>query len=474
MAEVRQYCFTSSVCGATGMGQTVLHAPSAMLIDGWADDVIFNVNSDGMIETVETGATAPVGSVRLAGPVLPGMANLHSHAFQRAMAGLGERAQTGTGDSFWSWRTTMYRFLERLGPEDIGAIASQLYLEMLKSGYTAVGEFHYLHHQPDGTPYDDPAEIAWRLIDAAQETGIAMTLLPVLYTFGGFGEMPAEPGQRRFVNTSDAFLRLLQTLEPLRDRGVRLGVAPHSLRAVSKAGLTEVLAYLDDSTPVHIHIAEQLLEVAQCLRWSKARPVAWLLDHLPVDRRWCLVHATHMTASERARMAASGAVAGLCPTTEANLGDGIFPLVAFLNRRGAFGIGSDSHVSISPIEELRWLEYVQRLRRRGRCVVSDPDVPHTGEALWRWAGAGGARALGQAITGLQAGAPADVIVLDPQHPSLVARRHGQLLDSVIFSGNTNPVRDVFVRGRQLIDCGRHANEDRIACEFAAVMGSLAG
>ncbi len=455
------------------MSRAVLHAPSAMLNDGWADDVLIAIDSSGMIETVHTGTPAPPDSIRLGGPALPGMANLHSHAFQRAMAGLGEKAGAGTADSFWSWRETMYRFLACLGPCEVGAIAAQLYLEMLKAGYTAVGEFHYLHHQQDGTPYDDPAEIAWRLVDAAQCTGIALTLLPVLYTFGGFGEAPADPGQRRFVNDSDAYLRLLQALQRSRDSAVTLGIAPHSLRAVGRAGLMQVLACIDDRAPVHIHIAEQRREVSECVAWSGMRPVAWLLEHAPVDRRWCLVHATHVTAGEVARMAASGAVAGLCPTTEANLGDGMFPLGSYLKRRGVFGIGSDSHVSTSPVEELRWLEYVQRLRRRRRCVVTSRDLPHTGEALWRAGLEGGARALGRAAAGLQPGAPADVIVLDAGHPSLVARRHGQLLDSFVLSGNDNPVRDVFVRGRHVINAGRHAMQDRIAGDYEAVMRSLA-
>ena len=455
------------------MARGVLHAPSAMLQDGWADDVAIAVDSSGMIEAVRAGTPAPTGSIRLAGPALPGMANLHSHAFQRAMAGLGERAGQGTVDSFWSWRETMYRFLARLGPFEVGAIAAQLYLEMLKAGYTAVGEFHYLHHQQDGIPYDDPAEIAWRLVDAAQRTGIALTLLPVLYTYGGFGEAPAESPQRRFVNDSDAYLRLLQALLRSRERGVTLGIAPHSLRAVGRTGLMQVLACIDSTTPVHIHIAEQRREVSECLAWSGMRPVAWLLEHIPVDRRWCLVHATHVTAREVAGMAASGAVAGLCPTTEANLGDGMFPLGSYLKRRGVFGIGSDSHVSTSPVEELRWLEYVQRLRRRRRCVVTSRQVPHTGEALWRAGLQGGARALGQATAGLQPGAPADVIVLDASHPSLVARREGQLLDSLVLSGNDNPVSDVFVRGRHVIDKGRHAMEERISRDYEAVMRQLA-
>ena len=264
-----------------------------------------------------------------------------------------------------------------------------------------------------------------------------------------------------------------ETLGRVREGGVSLGIAPHSLRAVGLTGLTEALASVDDGTPVHIHIAEQKREVEECLAWSGLRPVDWLLEHVPVDRRWCLVHATHVTAGEVAGMAASGAVAGLCPTTEANLGDGMFPLGSYLKQRGVFGIGSDSHVSTSPVEELRWLEYVQRLRRRRRCVVSTRDVPHTGEALWRSGLAGGARALGQTAAGLQPGAPADVVVLDADHPSLVARRHGRLLDSFVLSGNGNPVRDVFVRGRHVIDRGHHDMEERIARDYAAVMRSMA-
>ena len=457
------------------MPQTVLHAPSAMLIDGWADDVLITIDADGMIETAghRRPRTARIGSPCGAGPSGDGQSPQPCLSAGHGRTG-GKGGSRERRDSFWSWRETMYLFLERLGPDEVGAIAAQLYLEMLKAGYTAVGEFHYLHHQPDGTPYDDPAEIAWRLVDAAQRTGIALTLLPVLYTFGGFGEEPAKSGQRRFVNDSDAYMRLFETLDPARDAGVRLGIAPHSLRAVGRTGLMETLAAVDDSTPVHIHIAEQLLEVAQCLRWSGMRPVEWLLDHVPVDRRWCLVHATHMTGSEVARMAASGAVAGLCPTTEANLGDGMFPLTLYLKRRGVFGIGSDSHVSTSPVEELRWLEYVQRLRRRHRCVVTTPDVPHTGEALWRQALSGGARAVGQSVAGLQPGAAADFIVLDGDHPSLVTRRQGQLVDSFVLTGNHSPVLDVFVRGRHVINRGRHALEDRITRDYAAAMRAMTG
>ena len=459
------------------MSRADYHAPSALLPEGWANDVLISVDGSGSIRSVTANVKRPEGATGLPGPVLPGMANLHSHAFQRAMAGLTEQAASGGKDSFWTWRETMYRFLARLGASEVGAIAAWLYLELLRSGYTAVGEFHYLHHQADGTAYDDPAEIAHRIVDAARRTGIAMTLLPVLYACGGFGGAPAAPGQRRFVHDAAGYLRLFEKLDAAygRDGAVRLGVAPHSLRAVTREALSETLAAVgktDGGLPVHIHIAEQAREVEECLAWSGLRPVAWLHRHFPVNRRWCLVHATHVTAAEVAETAHSGAVAGLCPTTEANLGDGMFPLGAFLARRGTFGIGSDSHVSTSPVEELRWLEYVQRLRRRRRCVVTGRKERHTGEHLWRAALEGGARALGQPISGLARGCRADFICLDPEHPSLVGRTGGHLVDSFIFAGNDNPVTDVVVRGRHVIENRRHAHEDEIFRNYRKAMGSL--
>ena len=457
------------------MSEPRYHASSALLPEGWADDVLISVDARGSISSLETDAAPPAGSIRMPGPVLPGMANLHSHAFQRAMAGLGEEAASAGRDSFWTWRETMYRFLERLGADEVGAIAARLYLEMLKAGYTTVGEFHYLHHQTDGTPYDDPAEIAHRVVDASRRTGIAMTLLPVLYAHGGFGETPPSAGQRRFINDAEGYMRLWETLSGTCGDALRLGIAPHSLRAVSDDVLAQVLAAverIDASVPVHIHIAEQVREVDECLAWSGSRPVDWLLRHFPVNSRWCLVHATHVTAGEIAGIARSGAVAGLCPTTEANLGDGMFPLGAFLKSSGIFGIGSDSHVSTSPVEELRWLEYVQRLRRRRRCVVTTQDGKHTGETLWRTALKGGARALGQPISGLKPGCHADFICLDPDHPSLIGRRGGRLVDSFIFAGNGNPVTDVVVRGRHVIAGGRHVFEKEIDRDYRDALVSL--
>lgn len=323
--------------------------------------VLIDVRTDGRIASVvpQSGESAE----RLSGLVVPGMPNLHSHAFQRAMAGLAERAGPA-GDNFWRWREVMYRFLAVLTPEDIEAIAGQLYVECLQHGYTSVAEFHYLHNAPDGSRYADPAELAHRIVAAAHTAGIGLTLLPVLYCHSQFGGAPPSEAQRRFIMAPDAYATLCQSLAG----ETRLGVAPHSLRAVTPEELAAAIAIAGDK-PIHIHIAEQEKEVADCLAWSGARPVAWLLDHAPVDHRWCLVHATHMDDGERSRLASSAAVAGLCQTTEANLGDGSFPLRAFLAEGGRFGIGSDSNVCTSPVEELRWLEYIRRLEARARNVT---------------------------------------------------------------------------------------------------------
>ncbi len=338
------------------MAPTDLFAERALLPDGWARDVRFEIAADGTLAAVAAGA--PPGSApRAAGVVLPGMPNLHSHAFQRAMAGLAERAGP-RHDSFWTWREVMYGFLRELGPAQVEAIAAQLYVEMLKAGYTAVGEFHYLHHGPDGAPYADAAEMSRRVIAAAKTSGIGITQLPVLYGFSDFGGQPARDDQRRFLNDPDQFLRLVEVLvtEYRDDPQVAIGIAPHSLRAVTRETLLaaiEGLDGLDPRAPIHIHVAEQSSEVRDCVEWSGRRPVEWLLGNAAPAERWCVVHATHVTEEEVRHLAASGAVVGLCPTTEANLGDGVFPAPAYLSAGGAFGIGSDSHVSVSPIEELR-------------------------------------------------------------------------------------------------------------------------
>ncbi|MCC7330687.1 MAG: formimidoylglutamate deiminase, partial [Gammaproteobacteria bacterium] len=343
-------------------------------------------------------AALPAATALLPEGRLPGMPNVHSHAFQRALAGCTEWAGPGA-DSFWSWRERMYALARQLAPADIEAIATWLYVEMLEAGYTSVCEFHYLHHQPDGRPYADPAATSRALIRAAAAAGIRLTLLPVLYQQGGFGGRPPGPAQRAFVHALPGYFALLEALRGGQGPLLRVGIALHSLRAVAPGALDEVLAWraaTDPQCPVHIHVAEQPREVAECQAWSGRRPVEWLLERGVVDAHWCLVHATHMTGGEARALAQSGAVAGLCPTTEANLGDGLFPLAEFLAAGGRIGIGSDSHVSVSPVEELRWLEYGQRLATGRRNVAATAAEPHCGARLFRAAVAGGARALGQA------------------------------------------------------------------------------
>ena len=456
---------------------TVLFAGSALLPTGWATDVRLEVADDGDLAAVTAGAKAD-NAERLAGPVVPGMPNLHSHAFQRAMAGLAERAGPSQ-DSFWTWREVMYDFVARLSPDHVGAIAAQLYVEMLKAGYTAVGEFHYLHHAPDGAAYGDPAEMSLRVIAAAGRAGIGITHLPVLYCDGGFGGAPAAARQRRFVHDGRRFVALIESLfeRHAGDPQVRIGMAPHSLRAVTPDVLAEAVAALDAldaGSPIHIHVAEQEDEVAECLAWSGARPVEWLLANAAVSRRWCLVHATHMSGEETLGLARSGAVAGLCPTTEANLGDGVFPLFAYLAAGGAFGIGSDSHVSVSPVEELRWLEYGQRLTGRRRNIAVSPGSPSVGAGLYRRALAGGAQALGRPIGALEPGARADLVVLDGGHPVLAGRGGDVLLDALVFSGNDSPVRDVMVGGKWVVRDRRHDDEDDILAGYRAAVAELAG
>jgi len=452
-----------------------LWAETALLPEGWAAAVRLEIDAAGDLAAVQAGASA-AGAERLAGVVLPGMPNVHSHAFQRAMAGLAERLEPGEA-SFWTWRAVMYRFLERIGPEELRAIAAQLYIEMLEAGYTAVGEFHYLHHQPDGRPYADPAELSWAMLQAQRATGIGLSHLPVLYMAGGFGGAPPEAGQRRFLHDLDAFARLLSELRGAfaGDPDLRLGIAPHSLRAVPDDALREALGIvdrIDPDAPIHIHVAEQAKEVRGCFEWCGRRPVAHLLDVAPVGPHWCLIHATHLDDDETAALAQSGAVAGLCPTTEANLGDGLFDLAAWLDAGGRFGVGSDSHVSVSPVEELRWLEYGQRLGSLRRLVAASAAEPHCGARLWRAALAGGAQALGRRIGRLAPGYRGDLIRLDADHPLLYGRTGDFLLDSLVFSGNANPVRDVMVGGRWRVRDGRHFDRERIATDYRRTIARL--
>ena len=443
-------------------------ADAALIGAEVVERVGIEIAADGRIAAVTPGAAA---GERIAGLVVPGIANVHSHAFQRAMAGLAERAGP-EGDNFWRWREVMYRFLGTLTPDDVQAIAAQLYVECLQQGYTAVAEFHYLHNAPDGIPYADPAELSWRIAAAAEAAGIGLTLLPVLYRHGGFGAAPPTPGQRRFLLDPDAYARLLQMLSGR----VKLGVAPHSLRAVVPDDLARAISLagsLGPATPIHIHIAEQTGEVADCIAWSGARPVRWLLDHAPVDARWCMIHATHVDEAERGGIAGSGAVAGLCQTTEANLGDGVFPLRPYLAEGGRFGVGSDSNVGTSPIEELRWLEYVRRLESRARNVSETRPGASVAASLLTRAAAGGAQALGRDAGDIAAGRLADLVVLDSDHPALAGRRGLSLLDAWVFSGNSTPVRDVMVAGRWVVRDGRHPRGAEIASAFGRTMRKLA-
>ncbi|WP_311270193.1 formimidoylglutamate deiminase [Sphingobium sp. WCS2017Hpa-17] len=440
-----------------------------LLPDGWARDVRLTLES-GRIAAIVVDATSQVGDEQH-GVGLPGMPNLHSHAFQRAMAGLAERRGPGT-DSFWSWRDIMYRFVARMSPDDVRAIAALAYMEMLEGGFTRVGEFHYLHHDCNGAPYADPAAMSGAIVAAAADSGIGLTLLPVLYSHAGFGAQPPHAGQARFILSIDGYARLIEGAQrhaaTLPDAIV--GIAPHSLRATS-ADQLRMLAPLAAGRPVHIHIAEQVKEVEDCLAWSGQRPVAWLFDHADVDARWCLVHATHVDAGEVAAIARSGATVGLCPITEANLGDGIFPAGGYLDAGGRFGIGSDSNVLIDCAEELRLLEYGQRLLHRGRNMLARQAGEATGAALHARALAGGAAALG-VQGGIAVGLPADIVSLDPDHPALLARSGDVITDSFIFAAGRPAIDCVWRHGIMLVQGGRHRQRDAIVRTYRAVLERL--
>ncbi|MCX5545110.1 formimidoylglutamate deiminase [Paraburkholderia sp. CNPSo 3076] len=455
-----------------------LFADHAYLPGGWRRNVLLEWDTTGTLRGVTPDlAHAPNGVAHAAGPIMPGMPNLHSHAFQRAMAGLTEYRANPT-DSFWSWRDLMYRFAARITPDDLAAVASWLYVEMLKAGYTSVCEFHYVHHAQDGQRYASPAELAQCVVEAAEVTGIGMTMLPVLYQYRGFGAQAPRDDQRRFINTPDQLLGIVEALRAWRPEhgALRYGVAPHSLRAVSLDSLRALLEGLDHAlphAPVHIHIAEQTAEVDACLATEGARPVQWLLDRFDVNARWCLVHATHIDARETAALAQSGAIAGLCLTTEANLGDGIFPAREYLDAGGAFGIGSDSHIGVDWRAELRLLEYGQRLVRRERNVLAATHQAQVADRLFDAALAGGARATGRAVGALQEGARADWLVLDAQHPNLAQQTPPSWLSSVVFCehGET-PVRDIYVGGEQVVAQRRHRDEARLYASYRKALNHL--
>jgi formimidoylglutamate deiminase len=443
-----------------------LHFTTALLQDGWANDVRLTLDG-GRILAVERDVVARPDD-EPAGIGLPGIANLHSHAFQRGMAGLTER-RGDSQDSFWTWRTLMYRFVDRITPDDLEAIAAQAYVEMIEAGFTRVGEFHYLHHDQGGRAYANIGEMAVRIAAAADQSGIGLTLLPVFYAHGGFGGAAVGVAQARFLNDPDSYDELIDASRRAVAglNGAVVGIAPHSLRAVTPAELKAILP-LAGTAPIHIHIAEQTREVEDCLAWSGARPVEWLLANASVDRSWCLVHATHMTRDETLGLARSGAVAGLCPITEANLGDGIFPATTF---KGAFGIGSDSNVLISLGEELRLLEYGQRLKRRKRNVMARRADSSTGGALFDAALAGGAQATG-VDGGLMVGAPADIVSLNPGHPALVARGDDDILDSFIFAGAHGLISGVWRGGRKLVSDGVHHRRAEVAARYGRTLERL--
>ncbi|MGO1117798.1 formimidoylglutamate deiminase [Rhodovibrionaceae bacterium A322] len=458
----------------------------ARLPDGWHNDVLITLDDSGKITDVTPEADGETQAAedleKISGACLPGVGNLHSHAFQRAMTGLAEVAGP-SGDSFWTWRKVMYGFLAKITPDDLEAIAAQLYLENLKAGYTGMTEFHYLHHAPDGQPYDDLAEMSERILAAAAQTGLALTHLPVLYNHSGFGGTAGSEGQRRFLNDGDRFLTLLQTLNDRHggSANVNLGIAPHSLRAVTPDLLDEVLTGLDGflpGCPLHIHIAEQTKEVEDCLAWSGKRPVQWLLDHQaakgqPLDSRWCLIHATHLTEQETTDLAHSGAIAGLCPTTEANLGDGLFPIEDYLAQGGAFGVGSDSHISVDLTEELRLLENGPRLTKRGRNLLAGGEGQSTGARLYTAAAAGSAAALGRPSGEISKGNLADLLVLNRQDPALIARQDDHILDSwIFFNGPGSPVSKVFVAGQEVITDGHHKDEEAITQRYLETLTRL--
>lgn len=450
----------------------MIFAQQALLASGWARDVRVSL-AEGRITGIETNTTAQSGDTRV-DTVLPALGNLHSHSFQRAMAGMTE-VRKAERDSFWTWRELMYRFMDRLTPEQIEAIAALVFMEMQEAGYASVGEFHYVHHQRGGARYDAVAELSLRVMAAAKQTGIGLTHLPVLYTYGGAGQVPLTQGQLRFGNDVDRFSALLEgARRGLADlpKDARLGIAPHSLRATAPFDLARVLD-IHRGGPVHIHIAEQPKEVRDIENWLGKRPVSWLLDNALVDARWCLIHATHMTEEETRAMAASGAVAGLCPITEANLGDGPFNGQTYLEAGGAFGVGSDSNVNISLTEELRTLEYSQRLRDLARNVlgVGEGSVGHT---LYAGAARGGAQALARDAGEIAVGKLGDLVAVDSQAPALCALSPDQILDGLVFAAKDDVVTDVWSAGRHSVQAGRHVARDAIVARYRrAVSGLLA-
>lgn len=446
---------------------TQLWFERALLPDGWAARVRFTI-ANGRFAQVDVGVDPSPDDERH-WVAVPGLCNVHSHGFQRGMAGLTER-RGQPQDDFWTWRELMYRFLDRMTPEDIAAVTAQAYVEMLEGGFTRVGEFHYLHNDMDGRRYADPAATAAAIVDAAETSGIALTLLPVFYAHGDFGGRDPSPGQRRFLSDPDSFAALVEASRQLLPADAVLGIAPHSLRAVTPEELHAILP-LAGNGPVHIHAAEQTKEVDACLAWSGARPVEWLLDNANVDARWCLIHSTHLDGHETARLALSCAVAGLCPVTESNLGDGIFPAVAYLEAGGRFGIGTDSNILIDAATELRTLEYSQRLNQRRRALLGNGQTPSVGRRLFEAALFGGAQALG-VEGGFAVGRSADIVSLDPDHPSLFEADDETLLDRWLFATRAGAIDGVWRAGTRHVSGGKHLRASAVAQRYRATLKRL--
>lgn len=452
------------------------HFRFALSPSGWVRNLSVQFGPDGTITAADEDDN-PLGLQVYDNPVVPGITDLHSHAFQYAMAGLSE-VRRNPVDSFWSWRDIMYFFALTLSPDDMRAIAARLYLSLLKGGYTGIVEFHYVHNDLDGTPYARPEELSLGIFDAAQATGIDLTHLPVFYAHSNFGGLPPTDGQRRFIQSLDGYATLLDNLRaPAQAAGHTLGIAPHSLRAATPQDidrLLELRAELIPDSPVHIHVAEQVKEVEDALAWNGRRPVQQLFDIAPVDTRWCLIHATHLDDDEVAMIARSGATVGLCPMTEANLGDGIFRAAEYVSQGGVFGIGSDSNISTFAAQELQQLEYSQRLRDRQRNILASMDAPHVATNLWTRAAQGGARAAGRPEHALAVGGMASFVEITSQEPeALRVVEPEALLDFHMFAGRGFQVGDVVVRGHKVVSDGHHPLEEKIVAEYAQAMARIA-
>jgi formiminoglutamate deiminase len=453
---------------------TTLWFESALLPHGWASRVRL-ASMGACIARVEP-ETNPSDADERHAIGLPGLPNVHSHAFQRGLAGLTER-RGPPDDSFWTWRELMYQFVERANPEDVEAISAQAFAEMLEAGFTRVGEFHYLHHDRRGVPFADPAELALRIVAAAAETGIGLTLLPTFYAHSNFGGQDPTPRQRRFINDLSNFARIIEASRKVAQAvpSAIVGLAPHSLRAVTPKELTAVVQ-LAQGSAIHIHIAEQTKEVDDCIAWCGRRPIEWLLENQKVNDRWCLVHATHGNEAELRKAARAGAVVGLCPLTESNLGDGTFPAAEFLAVGGRISIGSDSNILLDAAEELRTLEYSQRLTKQARNVLASTVSASTGRSLYMAALFGGSQALNPEVkaVGLQPGAPMDVVSLTPGHPALIERRGDDILDGWIFCAGRAAVDCVWRAGTRVVTGGRHHLRDAIMARYRRALKRLIG